>query len=35
MKINYSLANKFNVKYILAGTNRATEGMRMPKLELV
>ncbi len=31
MKINYSLANKFNVKYILAGTNRATEGMRMPK----
>ncbi len=30
MKINYSLAKKFKVKYILAGTNRATEGMRMP-----
>ncbi len=31
MKINYSIAKKFNVKYIFAGTNRATEGMRMPK----
>ncbi len=28
--VNYQLAVKHNVKYILAGTNQATEGMRMP-----
>lgn len=31
MAVNYSLANKYSIKYILAGTNRATEGMAMPK----
>ena len=31
MKINYSIAKKFQIKYILAGTNRSTEGMHMPK----
>lgn len=31
MKVNYSTAKKYNIKYILAGTNRSTEGMRMPK----
>jgi N-acetyl sugar amidotransferase len=29
--VNYRLAAKYGVKYILAGTNQATEGMRMPK----
>lgn len=29
--INYRLATKFGVKWILAGTNKSTEGMRMPK----
>lgn len=28
--VNYSLAKKFNIKYILAGTNYSTEGMLMP-----
>lgn len=31
LAVNYQQANKFGVKYILAGTNQATEGMRMPK----
>ncbi len=31
MKLNYNMANKHGVKYILAGTNTATEGMAMPK----
>ena len=29
--VNYQQAAKFGTKYILAGTNQATEGMRMPK----
>ncbi len=28
--VNYQQAIKHNIKYILAGTNQATEGMRMP-----
>lgn len=28
--VNYQLAAKYGVKFILAGTNQATEGMRMP-----
>ena len=31
LRVNYETANKFNIKYILAGTNNNTEGMRMPK----
>lgn len=31
LAVNYQLADKFGVKYILAGTNLATEGMRMPQ----
>lgn len=31
LAVNYEVANKYGVKYILAGTNRATEGMAMPK----
>lgn len=29
--VNYQQASKYGLKYILAGTNQATEGMRMPK----
>tara|TARA_B100000029_G_scaffold488553_1_gene545252 strand:- start:43 stop:1026 length:984 start_codon:yes stop_codon:yes gene_type:complete len=29
---NYFQANKYNVKYILAGTNNSTEGMRIPSM---
>jgi N-acetyl sugar amidotransferase len=29
--VNYGLAKKFNIKYILSGTNLATEGMKMPE----
>lgn len=31
MAINYQQASKYKVKYILSGSNLATEGMRMPK----
>lgn len=31
LAVNYQQANKYGLKYILAGTNQATEGMRMPK----
>jgi N-acetyl sugar amidotransferase len=31
LALNYRQAKKYKVKYILAGTNRSTEGMRMPK----
>lgn len=31
LAVNYQQAKKFGVKYILAGTNTANEGMRMPK----
>lgn len=30
LSVNYKMAIKYNVKYILAGTNQVTEGMRMP-----
>jgi N-acetyl sugar amidotransferase len=30
LKINYQLAAKYGIKWILAGTNTTTEGMRMP-----
>ncbi|WP_363319785.1 N-acetyl sugar amidotransferase [Accumulibacter sp.] len=30
MALNYRLARQYNVKWILAGTNRSTEGMHMP-----
>ncbi|QTR51696.1 N-acetyl sugar amidotransferase [Candidatus Thiothrix anitrata] len=30
LAVNYQQANKYGLKYILAGTNQATEGMRMP-----
>jgi hypothetical protein len=30
LAVNYNLAKKYNIKYILAGTNQATEGMKMP-----
>ncbi len=29
--VNYQQAAKYGIKYILAGTNQATEGMRMPQ----
>ena len=29
--VNYSLATKYNLKFILAGTNNSTEGMKIPK----
>jgi len=29
--INYQQANKYGIKYILAGTNQSTEGMNMPR----
>ena len=28
--VNYNLASKYGIKYILSGSNNATEGMRMP-----
>lgn len=31
LAVNYQQANKFGLKFILAGTNTSTEGMRMPK----
>ena len=31
LAVNYKLAKKFNLKYILSGDNSATEGMRMPE----
>ena len=31
LAVNYNLAKKYNLKYILAGTNLSTEGMKMPK----
>jgi hypothetical protein len=31
LAVNYQLANKFNVKYILSGTNTSTEGFAIPK----
>jgi len=31
MAVNYQQASKYKVKYILSGSNLATEGMRMPK----
>ena len=31
LAVNYQLAKKYNTKYILAGTNLSTEGMKMPK----
>jgi N-acetyl sugar amidotransferase len=30
LAVNYKLASKFNIKYILSGSNLATEGMRIP-----
>lgn len=30
LAVNYQLARKYDLKYILAGTNQATEGMRIP-----
>lgn len=31
LAVNYELAKKYNIKYILAGTNLVTEGMKMPE----
>ena len=31
LAVNYQLANKFNIKYILSGMNTSTEGMKMPE----
>jgi len=31
LAVNYQQANKYGIKYILAGTNTSTEGMRMPE----
>jgi len=31
LAVNYEQARKYGIKYILAGTNTSTEGMRMPK----
>jgi len=30
LAVNYQMAKKYGLKFILAGTNQATEGMRMP-----
>lgn len=30
LALNYKMARKYKLKYILAGTNKSTEGMRMP-----
>lgn len=32
LAVNYQQASKYGLKYILAGTNQATEGMRIPKM---
>lgn len=31
LRLNYSAAKKFGLRYILSGSNSATEGMRMPR----
>ena len=31
LRLNYALAEKFGLKYILSGSNSATEGVKMPK----
>lgn len=31
LAVNYQQAAKYNIKFILSGSNQATEGMRMPK----
>jgi len=31
LAVNYHLASKYGIKYILSGSNSSTEGMRMPK----
>lgn len=31
LAVNYRLSKKYGIKYILAGTNQATEGMKMPE----
>lgn len=31
LAVNYQQANKYGIKYILAGYNKSTEGMRMPE----
>jgi 7-cyano-7-deazaguanine synthase in queuosine biosynthesis len=31
LAVNYQLASKYGIKYILSGSNSSTEGMRMPK----
>jgi N-acetyl sugar amidotransferase len=31
LAVDYEQANKYGIKYILAGTNTSTEGMKMPK----
>lgn len=31
LAVNYQQASRYNIKFILAGTNQAIEGMRMPK----
>lgn len=31
LAVNYKLARKFNLRYILSGSNQATEGIRIPK----
>jgi hypothetical protein len=31
LAVNYQQANKYGIKYILAGYNKYTEGMRMPQ----
>lgn len=31
LAVNYQQAKKYGIKYILSGSNQATEGMRMPK----
>lgn len=31
LAVNYKLASKYNIKYILGGMNRSSEGMRMPE----
>ena len=30
LAVNYKIANKFGIKYILSGSNTSTEGMMMP-----
>lgn len=30
LSVNYKLANKYNIKYILSGTNTSTEGFKIP-----